>query len=55
MFNLVVKLLLITSLGRRNCVKRLSNRLRSYTSYKETQADFLQILEFPATHESSST
>lgn len=44
MFNLLVKLLLITSLGCRNCVKRLSNRLRSHKSHNETQAAFLQIL-----------
>lgn len=44
MFNPLVKLLLITSLGCRNCVKRLSNRLRSHKSYNETQAAFLQIL-----------
>lgn len=44
MFNLLVKLLLITSLGCRNCVKRLSNQLRSHKSYNETQAAFLQIL-----------
>lgn len=55
MFNLLVKLLLITSLGCRNCVKRLSNRLRSHKSYNETQAAFLQILEFPAMHVSSFT
>lgn len=55
MFNLLVKLLLITSLGCRNCVKRLSNQLRSHELNNEAQAAFLQIPEFPTTHMSSST
>lgn len=54
MSNLLVRRLLITSLGCRNCVKRLSDRLRSHKSYNETQAAFLQIPEFLTAHVSSS-